>query len=236
MANSTPKSTYLRGIFDGAPFVLVVVPFSLLFGVVATEAGLPMAQVMGFSVLVIAGAAQFTAVQLMSDNAPILIILATSLAVNLRMAMYSASITPHLGRLKLWQRAIVSYLLVDQSYLLAISRYEAHPEMTLSAKFGYFLGVITPVAPAWYIASYIGALVGTRIPPEYALDFGLPITFLAMIAPALRTSAHISAAATSIVLALGLAWMPYGTGLLVAALVAMAVGAEVERLSERWRA
>lgn len=235
MATSTPKSTYLRGIFDGAPFVLVVVPFSLLFGVVATEAGLPMAQVMGFSVLVIAGAAQFTAVQLMSDQAPLMIILATSLAVNLRMAMYSASITPHLGRAKLWQRALVAYLLVDQSYLMAISHYEKHPKTSLSAKLWYFFGVITPVAPAWYISSYIGALVGTKIPPEYALDFGLPITFLAMIAPTLRTKAHIAAALTSVVVALALAWMPYGTGLLIAALVAMVVGAEYERRSQRRR-
>lgn len=233
MTTSSPKSIYLRGILNGAPFVLVVVPFALLFGVAATESGLPMAQVMGFSVLVIAGAAQFAALQLMVDNAPTVMILATSLAVNLRMAMYSAAITPHLGATPLWQRGIIAYFLVDQSYMLSMSYYETHPNLTMPQKLAYFFGVITPVAPLWYLASYLGALVGTAIPPEFALDFAVPITFLAMIAPGLRTRAHMAAAGTSVLLALLLVWMPYGTGLLVAALVAMMVGAEVERRASK---
>ena len=90
---------------DGAPFILVIVPFSLLFGVVATEAGLNVLETMSFSVLVIAGAAQFTALQLLTDGAPTLIALVSALAVNLRMAMYSASLTPWIGEATLGQRA-----------------------------------------------------------------------------------------------------------------------------------
>ena len=228
MATSNGKSIYLQGMRDGAPFVLVVVPFALLFGVVATEAGLNLAQVMGFSVLVIAGAAQFTALQLMVEDAPTVIVIATALAVNLRMAMYSASLTPYLGRAKLWQRALAAYLLVDQSYALSHLKYEAEPGLTLSQRLAYFAGVITPVAPGWYVASFIGAVAGTAIPPEFALDFAVPITFLAMIAPALRTLAHVAAAAVSVGGTLILVWMPYGTGLLVAAVAAMIVGAQVE--------
>ncbi len=73
--------------------------------------------------------------------------LATALAVNLRMAMYSASLTPYLGRAKLWQRAAVAYLLVDQSYALSHLKYETEPALTLSERLRYFFGVITPVAP-----------------------------------------------------------------------------------------
>jgi predicted branched-subunit amino acid permease len=75
--------------------------------------------------------------------------------------------------------------------------------------------------------------VGTAIPPAFALDFAIPITFLAMIAPALRTLAHVAAAVVSITAALLLAAMPYGTGLLVAAVLAMATGAGVETLMAR---
>lgn len=236
MAASSPKSSYLHGVLDGAPFVLVVVPFATLFGVVASEAGLALVETMGFSVLVIAGAAQFTALQLMQEGAPVLVILATSLAVNLRMAMYSASITPYLGGVKRWQRALVAYLLVDQSYMLSVSYYERHPALSLAARLAYFFGVVTPVAPAWYLASLAGALLGAAIPPQYALDFGVPITFLAMIAPMLKSVAHVAAALSSVLAALALAWLPYGSGLLVAALVAMVVGAEVERRMQRVRA
>ncbi|MCI2399575.1 AzlC family ABC transporter permease [Aliiroseovarius subalbicans] len=235
MTTSNLKSVYWKGVRDGAPFILVVIPFALLFGVVATEAGLNVAEVMGFSVLVIAGAAQFTALQLMVDEAPTVIILATALAVNLRMAMYSASLTPYLGQATPWQRVLIAYFLVDQSYALGHAKYESSPQMTLSERLAYYAGVLSPVAPGWYGASLAGALVGTAIPPVFALDFAVPITFLAMIAPALRSLAHIAAAATSVVLTLAFFWMPYGTGLLAAALVAMIVGAQVEQVMARRR-
>jgi predicted branched-subunit amino acid permease len=136
---STTGNPFLRGLRDGAPFLLVIVPFSMLFGVVATEAGLTVVESMGFSVLVIAGASQFAAIALMADNAPTLIVLATALAVNLRMAMYSAALVPHLGAAPLWQRALISYLLVDQSYAASILEYERRPEMTLAHRLSYFV-------------------------------------------------------------------------------------------------
>ncbi len=232
----TPKSAFLRGSRDALPFILVVGPFALLFGVVGAEAGLNLVEIMGFSVLVIAGASQFAALQVMSENAPVLIVIATALAVNLRMAMYSASLTPYLGKLPFWKRGVVAYFMVDQAYTLSQIRYELNPEESLAARFAYYVGTVAPIAPFWYVLTYVGAVAGTRIPPAFALDFALPITFIAMIAPALRTVAHIAAAITSIIVALLMAWMPYGTGLLVAAAAAMIVGAQVEQALARRRA
>jgi len=233
MASTGSRSAFWLGLSHGAPFVLVIVPFAVLFGVVGSEAGLNLAEVMGFSVLVIAGASQFAALQLMTDNAPTVIVLATALAVNLRMAMYSASLVPHLGAAPLWKRALIAYLLVDQSYTVGHARFEKHPELPLSEKITYYFGVVTPVFPLWYGFTLVGALVGKSIPPEYALDFALPITFLALVGPALRTLAHVAAAGVSVVLGLALAGLPYNSGLLVAALAAMATGAQVELWMER---
>jgi len=228
MSAPSLRSAYWTGFRHGSPFLLVIVPFGLLFGVVATEAGLNLVEVMGFSILVIAGAAQFTAVQLMVQEAPTLVVIFTALVVNLRMAMYSASLTPYLGAAPLWVRALAAYFLVDQSYAVAHAHYERRPEMTLGARLAYFFGAVSPVCPMWYVATFLGAVVGRQIPPDYALDFAVPITFLALVAPALRTLAHVAAAAVSVVLALLLAFLPYGTGVLVAAAGAMIVGARVE--------
>lgn len=98
MTPSTPNRDFWRGLRDGLPFLLVITPFGLLFGVVATEAGLNVYETLSFSIVVIAGAAQFTALQLMVDDVPALIALVSALAVNLRMAMYSAALTPILAR------------------------------------------------------------------------------------------------------------------------------------------
>jgi len=223
------RAAFRRGLRDSAPFLLVVGPFAALFGVVATEAGLDLAQVMGFSVLVIAGASQLTALQLMSEGAPVAIVLASALAVNLRMAMYSASLAPWIGPAPLWQRACAAYLLTDQTYAVSLAGFEAAPAMTLRARMAFYLGTMALIAPLWYAATLAGALAGRSIPEAWALDFAVPVTFLALIAPGLRTLAHLAAALAAVVLGLALAGLPYNAGLLVAAAAAMAVGAEVER-------
>ncbi|AOZ68378.1 branched-chain amino acid transporter AzlC [Rhodobacter xanthinilyticus] len=228
MSSSNLSAAYWRGFRHGLPFLLVIVPFGVLFGVAGTEAGLNLAEVMGFSILVIAGASQFTAVQLMSDHAPVILVLLTSLAVNLRMAMYSASLAPHLGAASRWHKSLVAYFMVDQAYAMAIADYERAPEQSLAEKLAYYAGVCTPICPQWYVSTLAGAVLGAAIPAEFALDFAAPITFLAMLGPALRSFAHVAAAAVSVGVALALAFLPSGLGLLIAAVAAMGTGAQVE--------
>lgn len=229
MATETTKSIFWKGARDATPFILVVGPFGLLFGVVATEAGVEIAATMSLSIFVIAGAAQLTALQLLVDQAPTVIVLVSALAVNLRMAMYSAALTPYLGSAPLWKRALVAYFIVDQNYALSVMRYEQNRHWDLAQRLTYYFGTIAPVIPAWYLCTLIGALLGGAIPESFALDFAVPITFLALIAPMVRTRAHLAAALVSITVALVLAFLPYNLGLLVAGILAMATGAEVER-------
>lgn len=228
MTVSTTNSAYWKGVRDGAPFILVVAPFALLFGVVATEAGLNVWETLAFSVVVIAGAAQFTALQLMQENAPTVIVLASALAVNLRMAMYSASLTPHLGATPVWQRALAAYMMVDQSYACSILAYERNRDWTPAQKMAFYFGAVTPVIPVWYAMTVAGAMIGSAMPAGLALDFAVPITFIAMIAPALRTLAHIAAATASVILALLFVFVPFNLGLIIAGIGGMMVGAQVE--------
>jgi predicted branched-subunit amino acid permease len=227
----TTKSIFLQGARDAAPFVLVVGPFALLFGVVAAEAGLNVVEALTFSVAVIAGAAQFTALQLMVDDVPTVVVLVSALAVNLRMAMYSASLTPYLGEASLRQRALAAYFIVDQSYGCSVLKYEQNPHWTIGQKLAYFWGTVAPVCPFWYVFTVVGAMLGNSIPEGLALDFALPITFLAIIMPMLRTPAHVAAALVSVIAALVFAFLPYNLGLLVAGILGMVTGAEVERRS-----
>ncbi|MFN7222511.1 MAG: AzlC family ABC transporter permease [Paracoccaceae bacterium] len=227
------RSPFLRGCLASAPFTIVVVPFALLFGVVATEAGLDLLQVMLFSFSVFAGASQFAAVQLMQDQAPVLVVLATSLAVNLRMVMYSVAMAPHLGAAPFGTRALMAYFLVDQSFAASQLEFERRPDQPVADKVAFFFGTVMPIAPLWFVATFVGAVVGEAIPQDYALDFAVPITFLAICAPMLRSIPHVVAAGVSIAAALVLSVMPYGTGLLAAAVLAMAAGAWAEIVLER---
>ncbi|MEM7710191.1 MAG: AzlC family ABC transporter permease [Pseudomonadota bacterium] len=220
---------FRRGLAEGVPFVLLVVPFGALFGVLATEAGLPLSQVMGFTVLVIAGASQFVALQLMQDGAPWAVVVASALAVNLRMVMYSAAMVPHLGRAPLWQRAGIAYALVDMTYALAQVAFDRETAWGLGDKVAYFTGAALPMIPSWIAATWVGAVLGARVPESWELDLVMPLAFLALVAPMLKSRAHVTAAAVSICGTLALWWVPWNLGLIAAALAAMAAGAEVER-------
>ena len=234
MTSTTPsRAAFWLGARDSFPFLFVAGAFGLLLGVVGTEAGLNISEVMGFSVVIIAGASQFAALHLMQEQAPTIVVLLSAIAVNLRMAMYSASLAPHLGRAPLWQRALIGYMNVDQTYTISVLKYEASPQMSLADRTGYFFGTCLPIVPTWCIATFLGAVLGESIPTEWGLEFAVPVTFIAMIAPALRTPAHIASALTSVGLALAFAGLPYNLGLLPAGIGAMIIGAEVERRSAR---
>lgn len=232
MPPTTVKSAYWTGFRDGIPFIAMALPFALLFGVIGTESGLAIAQTIAFSMLVIAGAAQFAALQLMIEDAAVPFVILSGVVVNLRMMMYSASLVPYLGAAPLWQRALCAYFNFDQTYVASITKYEEDPTLTVAARMAYFFGVASPIVPFWVGSTIAGALVGSAIPEEYALDFVVPIMFLAMVGPLLKTTAHAAAALTSVVVALALAHLPSGTGLLVAALCAMIVGVAVETLQK----
>ena len=236
MRRQTTKSAFWQGARDGAPFILVLIPFSMLFGVVATESGLSMFEALIFSVMVLAGAAQFSALQLLNEGAPTLIAIVTALAVNLRMAMYSASLTPYLGAARLWQRAVAAYFTVDQTYACSVVKFDDNPNWTMAQKLAYFFGVAAPVVPFWYGCTLLGAWLGAAIPEGLALDFAIPITFLAIIMPMLRTAAHVAAALVAIVASLALAWLPFSLGVLAAGFLGMITGAFVETRLEARRA
>ena len=222
------RSAFWQGFRDCSPFIAVVVPFSTLFGAVARDAGLDILQVMSMAVLVIAGASQFTALALLQDHAPVLVALIAALAVNLRMALYSAALVPHVGNAPLGTRALMAYLMVDQAFAVAVKTYEERPQMTRPEKVSYYFGVMAVICPFWYLCTLLGAVIGNAIPAELSLDFAAPVCFIALAAPLLRSLPHVLAALVAIVAAILFSGFPAGLGLLAAALAGIVAGAQAE--------
>ena len=123
-------------------------------------------------------------------------------------------------------------MLFDNTFALAVKEFGDRPERPSTTR-SPGSGAAPPVTVGWVAMSVVGALVGRAIPEALALDFAVPIMFLAIIAPMLRTLPQLVAAFTGIVAALSLTSLPYGTGLIVASLLAMMAGAETERRMTR---
>ncbi|MEM8570456.1 MAG: AzlC family ABC transporter permease [Pseudomonadota bacterium] len=233
MPRNADKTAFMQGLRLTLPFNLVIVPFALLFGVLAGEAGWDAVMALAMSVVVVAGASQFAALQLIQDNAPFIVVVLTGMAVNLRMAMYSAALVLHLGPAPLWQRALAAYVLTDQTYAIGVRHYELNPSMTPREKVLFFGGSALAIVPIWNLFTVIGAVAGRAIPPEFGLDFAAPITFIALFAPLLRSVPHLAAALVSICAALLFGFLPYNLWLILAAVLAMIAGVVVESLLER---
>ena len=168
----------------------------------------------------------------MLGQVPIIVVIIVGLTVNLRMALYSATLATHLGAATFWIRALVAYSILDHSFALADTKYQENLEMTLSQKLAFYFGETRLVGAIWIVGTEIGTWLGTRIPDWLALNFAIPIAFIALGAPALRTVPQVSTALKATGLSLAFAEIPYCLGLIVAASVALSLGAELERCLE----
>lgn len=218
------REAFRRGVVDVLPVVLGVVPFGLIAGVAATEAGFDLAAALGFSIGIFAGASQLAAIDLLSRDAPALVAIGTIAVINSRMLMYGASIAPWLAKEPLPRRLGAAYLLVDQVYALCIARWTADPELP---RLPYYLGTGIPLWINWVAWTAVGALAGASLPETIPLGFAVPLVFLALLVPAMHDRPTIAAGVAAGVVAVVAAPLPANLGMPLAALTGIVVGLAV---------
>lgn len=221
---------FRRGLRHGVPVILAVIPFSLLFGVVATEAGLSFVQALAMALVVMAGASTLAALDVLADGAPMFVALIAGIAVNLRMLIYSASLAPNLANAPLSWRMAAAFLMVDHVYAMSLADCEANPAQTMAEKYGYYFGTAVAVVPFWVGFAALGAVLGARIPAEWGLDFAAAIMFTALFAPMLKRWPHGVAMVTATGVALALHDLPFALGLIFGGITGMAAGAVADAL------
>jgi branched chain amino acid efflux pump len=221
---------FFAGIKAELPILLGVSPFGMIYGVLALGAGLPAILALAMSSVVFAGSAQFVGAQLIGGGAPGIVVVFTAFIINLRHILYSASIAPHLTHLSPRWKCLLAYLLTDEVYAVAIMRFARQPAPAPGASFPewYFLGAGLAQWTVWQASTVVGIALGAQIPAGWTLDFAVALTFIALVVPALTDRPSVAAAvAAGIVAVLAGAW-PYRLGLVVAALIGIAVGLLVE--------
>ncbi|HEY5363481.1 MAG TPA: AzlC family ABC transporter permease [Aestuariivirga sp.] len=206
---SSFATSFRQGLKDIAPVMVAYVPIGLLWGTLAAGKGFSALAAMLMSVFVYAGASQFVAVDMWVQPLPILVLTLTTLVVNLRHVLMSASISRHITAVPKGWRYALMFILTDESWAMA-ERRALHAPLD----FGYMVGSSLPLWPTWFLCSFIGAAVGNRLgaPETYGLDFAFSAIFLSIIMgfwKGPRTGAVIiasGAAAVGTKLALSGAW------------------------------
>lgn len=248
---ASARKEFLSGVRAELPILLGVAPFGMIYGVLALGAGLPPSMAQAMSSVVFAGMSQFMAVQLFSAGTPWVVMVLTIFVINLRHALYSASVAPYLRRLSPLWKGLLAYLLTDEAYAIAITHYQETGPMPLTPELvpasvsdqgrnqgqdnrhWYFLGAGLALWTCWQISTAVGIFLGTQVPEGWSLDFTLALTFIALVVPAIKDRASLAAALAAGLVAVAAYGLPYKLGLIAAALAGIAAGLLVEGKS--WR-
>ena len=90
--------------------------------------GIPPLAAMLTSLLVFASASMVASAQLLASGTPALLVILTTLFINLRFMMYSASLRAHFAHAPLRWRLLIAYLVADNAYGLTLARFADHPD------------------------------------------------------------------------------------------------------------
>jgi predicted branched-subunit amino acid permease len=87
------------------PTLFGIGAWGLVVGIAMVKTGLTVPQALGMTLIVFAGSAQLASLPLIAAHAPIWVIFATALVVNLRFVIFSALLAPHFAHLP-WKQAL----------------------------------------------------------------------------------------------------------------------------------
>ena len=226
------RNEFISGVKAELPLLVGVIPFGMIYGILALAAGIPAGAAQAMSAIVFAGSAQFISAQLFAVGTPALVIFITAVVVNLRHVLYSASLAPYMKSLKPSWKLALAYLLTDEAYAVSIIHYqrtedsgeaEAH-----DLRHWYFLGAGLALWTIWQLSTAVGIFLGAQIPGSWSLDFTLALTFIAIIVPAIHGRPGLAAAISAGLTAVLFFSLPYRLGLIIASLVGIAVGLWME--------
>ncbi|MEM7209964.1 MAG: AzlC family ABC transporter permease [Pseudomonadota bacterium] len=220
----TKRGELLRGARDTLPLVVGAVPFGIIFGALAIGAGLSPMATQAMSLFVFAGSAQFVAAGLLSQSAGVAIIVLTTFIVNLRHALYSASLAPYVQNLSQRWLLPLGFWLTDETFAIAIKRYrdaDASPH-----KHWYYLGSAVLMYVNWQICTLIGIVAGQQLQglADLGLEIAMVVSFVGIVVPMLISKPMVACALSAGGVAALLHSLPHQLGLMVGSVVGVLVG------------
>ncbi len=210
---------FLKGIIDVSPLMIPVIPFGLIFGVLAIDVGFTPVQTIGMSLIVFGGASQIVLLQLFSGGASSLVIISSVGAVNSRHLLYGAVVSEHLSDLKLIWKIVISYFLIDQAFAISNQYFKKTKERN---KYFHLVGGGATCWIIWQSTTLLGIILGSAIPEKLGLSFAVPLTFLALLVNDFRKFTNVIVIVVSgLVATFGYNFIPFKAYIIVAALTGL---------------
>ena len=212
---------FIKGIIDVSPLMIPVVPFGLIFGILAIDIGFSPLATMGMSLIIFGGASQIVLLQLFSGGASSLVIISSVGAVNSRHLLYGAVVSEHVSDLKLIWKIIISYFLIDQAFARSNDYFKKNNNKN---KYFHLIGGGFTCWVIWQSTTFLGIILGAAIPEKLGLSFAVPLTFLALLVNDFRKVINVIVIIISgFVATLGYNYIPYKAYVIVAGLAGLLI-------------
>jgi predicted branched-subunit amino acid permease len=180
---------FKQGVLQELPLQLGVFPFGIIYGVMAIESGLTFLQALLMSSIIFGGASQIAFVQLLSNSTPYGVIVTTVGAINSRHLLYSISMVEYLNKLSLSWRVTLAYLLTDEAYAVSIRKFINNSDNSILHY--HLLGSGITLFLSWQISTLLGVWLGNDLPEFLDLQFIIPLTFIAIIIPMIKSKSTL---------------------------------------------
>jgi predicted branched-subunit amino acid permease len=212
---------FKMGFISLVPIIPGIIPFGAVMGSAFADARLSFFDAMTMDMIVYAGAAQLATLDLMKVGAAIFVVVATGFIINLRFLLYSVAMSPYLKEAHPLIKLFCAFTLTDQSYAAMCSQLDQ--VKTNREAVELYLGSALCMLLVWHASVVAGFVFGNFAPEEISLDYAVPLSFIALLVPTLKTKKHYLVALVSSLLSLFFYHFPLKTGLIITALLSIAL-------------
>lgn len=214
---------HIRDLVTGAlkitPLCIAVLPWGLLAGSMAIQAGLSPAQAIGMSAFVFAGAAQLVSLGMIMAGAPLISIVLSVFLITSQHYLYALKLRSSLKNESFGKRVLLGFVLTDELFAISSTQPHYNYRVLLGAGIWFYL--------CWLVFSFFGVLLTSSFSQleHMHLDFSIVATFIAIIVPLIQNRHALIGVITTLVLTALSLYLNILMGGLIAALIGMCVAA-----------
>lgn len=199
-----------------------IAAWGLVMGVAMIKSGLSLPLALFMSLVVFAGSAQLAVLPLLTTGAPMWVVWATALCVNLRFVIFSAQWRPYWRDYPRRLRMALAYFNADLNFVIFMKHFpepKPRPE-----QLPFVWGGVVANWGAWQVASVAGMLLADVIPPQWGLGFAGTLALLGLTCAMLSDRGTWIAAAVAACAAVAAYALPLKLNIVVAIAAAVAMG------------
>lgn len=224
------RRAFRMGIRDSRAPLVAIGTWGFVTGIAMVKSGMSETMAVLMTLLVYAGSAQLTALPLMEAGAPLWLIFAAGMVVNVRFVIFGAALQPFFAQYSAWKRLVLGFLIIDVAFVLFVSRYADAKRIGTRQQLWYFLGMTISGWIVWNTSSIIGIYMGGLVPPGWGLDYAAVLALLAIVVPLVTSRPMLACLLVAGVTAWVGQVLPLRLGLLAAVVAGVGAGVLTERV------